>query len=858
MLKETLKTLLQRLNSERLIQNCLTWHPQSSNEIVDKIYFVHLFRHEHQSLTLDQIRNIETLLNTNWMKERQDSIDYKYSQKDSLFNVILKFAEDTLLLVNDKPVCKYDKVLDWHELSMQLGEDLFTTALKAGYDVKHGRECSTFLWHPYTRTSHPALNELYRRPLTELHAHLKGTSLNFDLNWLSLMNFIQNRAQEFKVFDIRQHVQVTVGMEDYVNDLYHQVMKAAAIRLYLFATIMGQGDDVAEIVIDILRSQNRLEATFCCSSLQEAIDSYRQLYGKRYTGHASDYDIVDYTILKSSAIERDDLLVSVLSGERTFMYSLIKRCFEGNLSHLHEQLLIAYFVIKARLRQEMVQLNEGVGFDNFATYQDRKTAFIKVGSVYERLIAQFAIGNFLKESPKTRYMEARIIPKMTGDDVRCQIHRTDLDVRSEQFGGGEGWQYYFIYHFIKRADNTKDILQDLVPRHHALRGWVKLQAKAIYAYRNYNLSEGNDRVVGIDAASSEIKARPEVFAQAYRYLRRHRIDDHVMCRPQDLRMTYHVGEDFMDVVDGLRAYDEVVRFLQFCEGDRLGHGLVLGVDVATYYKRRNLLLALPIQMILDNIVWLYEECRSLGDPYILAPQLEREFEYYYRMLYGDKIPIYSMHTYYHSWLLRGDNPYCYQDPTEEPQPAVSVDEWEMNNLIVGDPDISNARKDGPARRLYSLYHFDRRTKANGRKVVEYHISEEYVNTVELIRRGKLADAEQRHLAIECNPTSNYKIGELTDYAEHPITQFYNEGISGGEDRHSLSVSINTDDAGVFSTSIEREYAVMSKALEEKYCKKGQLSPKQIYDWLEDVRQFGQQQMFGKWGSDRLVSMTEIR
>ena len=139
MLKETLKTLLQRLNSERLIQNCLTWHPQSSNEIVDKIYFVHLFRHEHQSLTLDQIRNIETLLNTNWMKERQDSIDYKYSQKDSLFNVILKFAEDTLLLVNDKPVCKYDKVLDWHELSMQLGEDLFTTALKAGYDVKHGR-----------------------------------------------------------------------------------------------------------------------------------------------------------------------------------------------------------------------------------------------------------------------------------------------------------------------------------------------------------------------------------------------------------------------------------------------------------------------------------------------------------------------------------------------------------------------------------------------------------------------------------------------------------------------------------------------------------------------------------------------
>ena len=103
------------------------------------------------------------------------------------------------------------------------------------------------------------------------------------------------------------------------------------------------------------------------------------------------------------------------------------------------------------------------------------------------------------------------------------------------------------------------------------------------------------------------------------------------------------------------------------------------------------------------------------------------------------------------------------------------------------------------------------------------------------------------MAIECNPTSNYKIGELTDFAEHPITQFYNEGINTGEERHSISVSINTDDAGVFSTSIEREYAVMAKSLEEKYCKKGHLSPKQIYDWLEDVRLFGLQQKFGKCG-----------
>ena len=843
MLKETLKILIQRLNGEKLIFDCLRWTPQLSKGIVDSNHFVYLFRHEYPTLTLDQIRNVEKLLKSNWMKERKDSVNYKYSKEDSLLNVVLRFAEDSLMLANNQPTCKYSKVSEWHELSMQLGEDLFTTSLMAGFDARYAIDRSTFLWQPYIKTIHPALDYLYRQPLTDLHAHLKGSSLNFDLNWLCLMNHIQNRAKEFDLFDIRQHAQVTVGMDDYVNDLYYQVIKAAAIRLYLFSTIKGHGDNVGEIVFEILHCQNRLEATYCCTSLQENIDSYRQSYGNRYSRHFSEYDIVDYAISKSCAHGEEDLLVSVLSGERELLYRLMKCCYEGQLSHLHEQLLLAYLVIKSRLRQEMVQVNEGVGFDNFATYQNRKTAFIKEGEVYDRLVAQFAIGNFLKERPSNRYMEARIVPKVTSNDVLRQICSTDSNVANKQFGGADGWQFYYIYHFIKIADKTKDHLQEMVPRHHILRGWVKRQAKAIYTYRNFNHLEKNERVVGIDAASSEIHARPEVFAQAYRYLRRHLISDHVIHKPNDLRMTYHVGEDFMDVADGLRAYDEVVKFLRFGDGDRIGHGLVLGIDVATYYKRRNHILALPIQMILDNVVWLYEESKTLGDHYNLTPQLEREFELFFRMLFDNKVPLCTLHTYYHSWLLRGDNPFCYQVPSEEPQLAVSVDEWDMNNLIEGDQEIANARKDALARLLYCYYHFDKRSKVNGKKVVEYVITEEFVRTLDMVRKKKLKDAEQRHLAIECNPTSNYKIGELTDFAEHPITQFYNEGINTGEERHCISVSINTDDAGVFSTSIEREYAVMAKALEERYCKNGQLSPKQIYDWLDDVRQFGMQQKF---------------
>lgn len=812
--------------------------------MVDREEFVFLFRHDNPTYTLDQIKGIASLLTTNWIKEKTNSIDFKYSKSESLFNVVLRYAETALTLRNDHPVCKYDSVTGWHELSMQLGEDLFTTALTAAYDAKHGRKRDDFLWLPYIRTIHPALDEIFQKPLTELHAHLKGTSLNFDLNWLSLMNFIQNRAVDFERFGVRQHEQITVRMDDRVTDLYHQVMKAAAIRLYLFATIHGITSEVENCVWGILHSQNRQEASFCCLDLQNHIDSYRQMYGKRYHQKGSGYAILDYAIMNNNDTNNRDLLLSVLSGERELLYLLMKQCFEGTLSRQQEGLLTAYLVIKTRLRQEMVQLNQGVGFGNFATYEDRKTAFVKDGSVYEQLVAQLAIGNFLKPMPDKRYMEARIVPKEKAEAVRRQIAKTDADVHNQQFNEGKDWNYFYIYHFIKSIDKTKVSLMELVPRHHALREKVKRQAKAIYKYRNFNLLVTN-RLVGVDAANSEILARPEVFAQAFRYLRRHTISEDILQRPNDLGMTYHVGEDFMDVADGLRAYDEVINFMNFGEGDRLGHALVLGVDVDAYYKRRDYAIAMPVQMILDNTVWLFEECKRMGDPCLLISQLEKDYENYFRKVFGNRLPICGIHTYYHSWLLRGDNPFCYQVSTEKSEPPISVDEWEMNNLVMGNQEIENARNDEEARKLYSLYHFNKDVKKRGEQVEEYCATEPYVKTLELVRKNKLQDAERRHLAIECNPTSNFKIGELTDYAEHPITAFYNEVIGTDGEKHSVSVSINTDDAGVFATSIEREYAVMAKALEEKRCKNGNLSPKQVYDWLDDVRRFGQQQRFVK-------------
>ncbi len=86
--------------------------------------------------------------------------------------------------------------------------------------------------------------------------------------------------------------------------------------------------------------------------------------------------------------------------------------------------------------------------------------------------------------------------------------------------------------------------------------------------------------------------------------------------------------------------------------------------------------------------------------------------------------------------------------------------------------------------------------------------------------------------------------ELTLRATVQVEKFYNKELAGDEkelnDCAQLSVSINTDDQGVFYTSLENEYALMTLALEKARDEEG--NPKynrmKIYDWINAIRKMG--------------------
>ena len=96
-------------------------------------------------------------------------------------------------------------------------------------------------------------------------------------------------------------------------------------------------------------------------------------------------------------------------------------------------------------------------------------------------------------------------------------------------------------------------------------------------------------------------------SKLFDFLRGHeiKIDEETYDYPKDLNITYHVGEDYIDIADGLRAVEEAMLFLNMRNGDRLEYALVLGTDVRNYYEKRYYTIWACKQVILDNLVWLY-------------------------------------------------------------------------------------------------------------------------------------------------------------------------------------------------------------------------------------------------------------
>lgn len=883
-LRTSLRVLFQRIDGQQVLYDLLERGVTAryADQQIDEQLFVRLFRELDNGYSLEQLDAVVQLLDSEWMNGPKISRPILASRK-SLFRVLGFFAESALHLHNNEPVCRYMELLRWNELSAQLGEDMLTTAFLADHDLRMNHERTSFTWpaiinHDNQRIHH----RIDHQPLAELHFHLNGSTQLFELNWLSLMNHITGRGEQFQQMSHYQEPSYTIHDTENGSSLYLATIKACAIRYLLNMRLRHTTDDTAfcedkQLVLQILRCKRVTAAYPLLNQLEERIQSYGCSYAMQFGGELVDYAITGTPSLRDLNNEYHFKHL-IIAGERRWMYHTFRQIFSGAYNNpIYPTLFYAYLLFKVQVRHELVQLNDKVGFDNFSHYERRKALFIPEGSIYDALVANLAVSPFLLRDKQHRYLEARIAPARTALAMEQKIHRLNRDIADRRFSPvhppSDGrikpdatprrndLHYNYIVHFIKEKDSLltdkNNALLNIVPRHHFSRKKYTQQAMAIAKlWQSY--AKAAEDITGIDAANAERRCRPEVFGQVFRYLRAvhpdSRLNHFVDRQRHALRVTYHVGEDFLDIVDGLRAVDEARIFLNLQRHDRLGHALVLGVDVEHHYKRNHRRIVMPKPMFLDNIVWLYFKAANyqLEGVGLLRAQIEVWFQRLIREIYPHRVPHTSLYEYYLSWLLRGDDPERYRtighDHDKRSISAIDATPWGQAALC-HTPNyealLEEARNCPNARWLYHTYHFDPHTKQMELASDEFLVDESFIRLVAQTQQKMLEEMAEIGLCIETNPTSNLRIQQLPCYRNHPIHRFYNYGLHLSVPRFAMPVTINTDDLGVFATSLEREYALLACGLEKGLAHHPECEtvPLDIYNWLDEIRAMGFEQAF---------------
>lgn len=822
-------------------------------------------------------------------------LSQKLQKEGSIFHFLLSQSKEMLSIQENHPFCRFDYILAWRNISKLLGQDLFTTSFLASFDLEHGIQRTDFCWKPVLSTDHKALNHLLAKGISEHHFHLNGSVPVHTLSWVYLMNHPR------KINGIFQHSGVhfsedLLGKNQEEGGIWHEKMKqqvwqAVALRGKLFQGFLCEEDVSFSLEPITAISQNQWK---------QEIEMLRYVGGFPFLQINGKECILDYAFHRGLGAFHQHQN-RIFAGERHLQYHYFQKIFSGKATYLEEHVFYYYLLLQNSFYSQLVQVNQRLGFENFSKYQDRKDMFFSEDLPYDREAKRVGIyGAFQDQNILS--LEARVTFKDRAKALNQAIKRidrvyqvsetqrtakTDFPLyearKKDRFSSLLGeeahhYPYYYVLHFIKKADQDEPIeetsfqrakprnakadqdkpieeasFQRAKPRNASTRKEIYKQARAFQrVMEKYPRLRG--RIRGIDACSQEIGCRPEVFATEFRYLR----DNSKVAFPtapwisqavRDIHVTFHAGEDFLDLLDGLRAIDETVQFLEYTRGDRLGHALALGVLPEDYYKMKQYRVILPKQDLLDNLVWF--SFRSLEYdltfPRNMWEVLAMEGRKLLYELYDSKeVSSSDLEHYYHSMKLRGDHPdVCQGDDNLKSFSGVAGYD---KCLRQRNPNLARLREFPRVCDFLQRYHYDRKVRNQGNLLTTWEIPPDWIPYITMLQEKIQLDLTHKEISIECNPSSNVLIGTGSDYDKHPVFRFYNLGLENRNPQfpeRTMDVSLNTDDLGVFATSLENEYGMIACTLQKMEISGERMAPHDIFQYLERLREMGNQQSFQK-------------
>ena len=617
----------------------------------------------------------------------------------------------------------------------------------------------------YTALPLPYIPELelfarQKKGLIDLHIHLNG-STEADKVWNELL---QNPEQVINDFSIAFEKSSTVRI------LADQVIPNFSIELFY------------ERINTALLLRTKMLRKICVSHGWEIAHK-----------DVSIYETVKYRCIEHlwDGFNKDTQyspLIKELIIYLMIMDELIKTQDDELAAFFHQ-----YLLIKGIVHRLVAQQVTQIGFSQFQ--------MITNNDIRWRIESKEYIQRFLQLSGLSSFsflglLEGRFAPKDTVGAIRRTTHTIFNSFKeAKKWKRSQNTQLVLVAHFIKKEE--KDSEKWLSIRHRSLRIALRKQA---WALLNYIASgdEYSNKIVGVDAAASEFHARPEVFAPIFRLLRKHGMR----------HFTFHVGEDFVHLVSGIRAIDETIIFLDLQVSDRLGHCTAIGIDPGLWINRIGSKLFISQGEWLDDLVyiWMLIHQNSLPGLQVLQLRLESLINEYSYKVYGEVYPIYILAK---AWEYRKYDPLLYYEEEEWDCKRTQTETWEEWMFIKG-----QLKNNETLDRAYRQYHdpllstkedllYD--SRSNYDKIIEINTNALFTSDIlRLLQTYMLKKISELGIVIETLPTSNLRISYYENISEyHLLRWLYPE-----EERMDTcpSIVVGSDDPGIFMTNIYNEYA----------------------------------------------------
>ena len=599
--------------------------------------------------------------------------------------------------------------------------------------------------------------------------------------------------------DLHMHLngatETDVIWQDYLQrpfEIYHELCKA-----YQFSKTKEQLGQESPLLnpkrfISLLRVAQKLRSYFydyLFSSTQRSVKNRSALLNEfiyQFSDRPGSYRH-DFISLITDANDYPYLL-----SIESLMYVLILEELKKGKNEVFAEFFHFYLLILGLANRLLVQQVHQKGFEQFQKHTlngmrenselKYKKRFLQMHGNDARNI-QFLEGRFSPKDDQVKLINFLQNIDKGWKDMRKELERVQIDdVTSSP-------KLKLIAHFIKQEDKKPDKMY----RHKKLRYAVWQRAKVLSKLLKRH-SKFKDQIVAVDAAASEFDAPPEVFAPAFRFLRRQGIRN----------FTYHAGEDFFHIICGLRAVYEAIVFCGLQPGDRIGHATATGISVKDWHKEVGDQILMYRGEYLDSLVFVYHiiiQCRidKLND---MIPVITDRVQGLCQKIYKKDL---SLPVLEKAWLMRQCCPVHAFHKNREDMELLSVydpDEWDfitthkfINDRKTMEGDISW--------QAYQAYH-DRDNRAAFYSIIPVFPFEVLSGLqIEDLQLGLLEFMNRQEIIIETLPTSNVRIGFHRSFNSYHLLNWIDWQKAG---ERIPPIVVGTDDTGIFATNIYNEYA----------------------------------------------------